>query len=68
MSDEEAVGRNVDIPAGPSKNPQGKRISSSQRQMAYNLYLQLKCDNSKSASIKLTSKQLGIGEKQSGIL
>lgn len=59
MADEEAFHQ----PAGPSKNPQGKHVGSKQRLMAFNLYLDLKQDNSKSAAIKITAKQLGLSER-----
>lgn len=48
---------------GPSKNPQGKHVSSRQRVLIYNLYSQLRCEHSKSAAIRITSKQLGISER-----
>lgn len=46
-----------------AKNYSGKHIGSRQRQMAYNLYLEQKQSNSKSASITLTAKLLGRGER-----
>ncbi|GJQ85760.1 hypothetical protein Trydic_g20322 [Trypoxylus dichotomus] len=62
MAEEKAVEQDDGHFRSPSRDLRGKRISSGQRVMVYNLYEQCKQNTSKSATIKPTSKQPGLGE------
>ncbi|GJQ85741.1 hypothetical protein Trydic_g12146 [Trypoxylus dichotomus] len=59
MAEDGAVGQDDDHFTIPLTNLRGKR---EQRLKAYNLYMERKQNNSKSAAIRLTFKQLGLGE------